>query len=147
MFDGGNSSSYGALIHNDKGEVMVAFSAKGGAVSDSEEVEALACRKALEVAVDTGFTDLVIEGENVAVMKTIAQVQQESYSRLSLIYEDIWCLLADFNSVRVNYGRRSANNVAHVLAKHARLVENELVWMEEDPPPAAEALYLDSNLS
>ena len=75
MFDGGNSSSYGALIHNDKGEVMVAFSAKGGAVSDSEEVEALACRKALEVAVDTGFTDLVIEGENVAVMKTIAQVQ------------------------------------------------------------------------
>ena len=64
-----------------------------------------------------------------------------------MIYEDIWCLLAGFNSVRVNYGRRSANNVAHVLAKHARLVENELVWMEEDPPPAAEALYLDSNLS
>ena len=43
--------------------------------------------------------------------------------------------------------RRSANNVAHVLAKHARLVENDLVWMEEDPPLAAEALYLDSNLS
>ena len=43
--------------------------------------------------------------------------------------------------------RRSANNVAHVLAKHARLVKNELVWMEEDPLPVAEALYLDSNLS
>ena len=43
--------------------------------------------------------------------------------------------------------RRSVNNVAYVLAKHARLVENELVWMEEDPPPAAEAFYLDSNLS
>ena len=80
-------------------------------------------------------------------MKTIAQVQQESYSQLGLIYEDIWCLLAGFISVRVSCVRRSANNVAHVLAKHARLLENDLVWMEEDPPPAAEALYLDSNLS
>ncbi|KAK9999817.1 hypothetical protein SO802_019420 [Lithocarpus litseifolius] len=57
-----------------KGEVMVAISAKGGAVSDSEEVEALVCRKAPEVAVGTGFTDLIIEGDNAAVMKIVAQV-------------------------------------------------------------------------
>ena len=147
VFEGGDGSGYGAVIRNDKGQVMVAISAKGGAVSDSEEVEALACRKALEVAVDTGFTDLIIEGDNAAVMKTIAQVQQETYSRLGLIYEYIWCLLAGLNSVMVSCVRRSANNVAHILAKHARLVANELVWMEEDPPPAAEALYPDSNLS
>nr|XP_023880678.1 uncharacterized protein LOC111993059 [Quercus suber] len=102
VFDSGDSSGYGAIIRNEKGEVMVAISAKEGAVSDSEEVEALACRKALEVAVDIGFTDLIIEGDNVALMKTIAQVQQESYSWLGLIYEDIWCLLAGFNSVRVS---------------------------------------------
>ncbi|KAK9994242.1 hypothetical protein SO802_023945 [Lithocarpus litseifolius] len=147
MFNGGDSSGYGAVIRNDKGEVMVAVSAKGGAVSDSEEVEALACRKALEVAVDTSFMDLIIEGDNAAVMKIVAQFQQESYSRIGLIYEDIWCLLAGFNSVRVSCVRRSANNVAHVLAKHARLVENEIVWMEEDPPPAVDALYLDAILS
>ena len=74
VFEGGDGSSYGAVIHNDKGQVMVAISAKGGAVSDSEEVEALACRKALEVAVDIGFTNLIIEGDNAVVMKTIAQV-------------------------------------------------------------------------
>lgn len=117
VFDGVDGSGYGVVIRNEKGEVMVAISAKGGAISDSEEVEALACRKALEVAVDTGFTDLIIEGDNVAMMKTIAQVQQESYSRLGLICEDIWCLLAGFNSVRTSCVRRSANNVAHVLAK------------------------------
>ena len=55
VFDGGDYSGYGAVIRNEKGEVMVAMSAKGGAISDSEEVEALACRKALEVTVDTGL--------------------------------------------------------------------------------------------
>ena len=55
VFDGGDYSGYGVVIRNEKGEVMVAMSAKGGAISDSEEVEALACRKALEVAVDTGL--------------------------------------------------------------------------------------------
>ena len=51
---------------------MVAISSKGPAVTDSEEVEVLACRKALEFAVDAGFSELVIEGDNISVMKSIA---------------------------------------------------------------------------
>ena len=39
----------------------------GPSVSTSEEAEVLACRKALELAVDAGFRD-VIEGDNSAVI-------------------------------------------------------------------------------
>lgn len=60
------------MVQNNKGEVMVAISSKGPAVTDSEEVEVLACRKALEFAVDAGFSELVIEGDNISVMKSIA---------------------------------------------------------------------------
>ena len=60
------------MVQNNKGEVMIAISSKGPAVTDSEEVEVLACRKALEFAVDAGFSELVIEGDNISVMKSIA---------------------------------------------------------------------------
>ena len=39
---------------------------------------------------------------------------------------------------------RDAYSVAHSLARHARNIDNEIVWMEDSPPPALEALYLDS---
>ena len=39
--------------------------------------------------------------------------------------------------------RRVANGVAHSLARFARNLREEVVWLEEDPPPALEALYVD----
>ncbi|XP_030963627.1 uncharacterized protein PHLOEM PROTEIN 2-LIKE A4-like [Quercus lobata] len=114
---------------------MAALAARGGAVRDSEEVEVLACRKALEFAIDAGFTEIVLEGDNALVMKMITQAQPD-LSRLGLIYEDIWCLAAGFRSISYNCIRRSANGVADSLARFARLLDNEIVWLEEDPPPA-----------
>ncbi|KAL0006371.1 hypothetical protein SO802_013932 [Lithocarpus litseifolius] len=144
-FDNGAVSGYGAVILNVNGEVMAALLAKGGAVGDSEEVEVMACQKALEFDVDAAFTEVILERDNAMVLKMISQAQP-NFSRLGLIYEDIWCLAVGFRSISVNYVRRSANNVAHALARFARLIENEIVWMEEDPPLAADALYLDSIL-
>ena len=51
---------------------MAGLSACGPSVVSSEEAEVLACRKALEFALDSGFLDLVVEGDNITVMRTIA---------------------------------------------------------------------------
>ena len=144
-FDNGATSGYGAVIRNGNGEVMAAVSAKGGVVRDSEELEVMACRNALEFAINAGFMEVILEGDNALVMKTVSQAQP-NFSRLGLIYEDIWCLATGFRSISTSYVRRSANGVAHALAKFARLSDNDIVWMEEDPPPAVDALYLDSSL-
>ena len=48
---------------------MAAMSVNGPLVSCSEEAEALACRKALEFVVELSFTKMIIEGDNVAIMK------------------------------------------------------------------------------
>nr|POE84676.1 hypothetical protein CFP56_76437 [Quercus suber] len=60
------------MVQNNKGEVMVVISSKGPEVTNSEEAEVLVCRKALEFAVDAGFSELVIKGDNISVMKSIA---------------------------------------------------------------------------
>ena len=52
---------------------MATISVKGEAVRDSEEVEVLACRKALEFAIGAGFMEVILEGDNARVLKTVAQ--------------------------------------------------------------------------
>ena len=59
------------IVCNDKGEVMAAMIASGLKVGTSEEAELLACRS-LEFSVDTGFTRLIIEGDNVNVIQAIS---------------------------------------------------------------------------
>lgn len=50
---------------------MVALAAKGPPIFDSEEAEVLACQKALEFAVDSGFAELILEGDSVTVIETL----------------------------------------------------------------------------
>ena len=142
--DDGAASGYGAVIRNEKGEVMAALAAKGGAVWDNEEVEVFACRKALEFAIDAGFMEIILEGDSKLVMQMVSQAQP-NLSRLGLIYEDIWCLAASFRSISINCVRRTANGVAHALARFTRLIDDDIVWLEEDPPLVVDALYLDAN--
>ena len=66
-----STSGVGVIIRNEKGQVMVALSSKGLAVIDSEKVEVLACRQAMEFALDDGFSDLIVEGDNSNVMRSI----------------------------------------------------------------------------
>ena len=122
---------------------MAALSAKGPAVSDSEEAEALACRIALEFAVDAGFEELVVEGDNATVMKSISSLRALR-SRLGNVYADIHCLAVGSRCLSFGSVKRTANTVAHSLARFARLIDENIVWMEESPPPAIDALYLDS---
>ena len=54
---------------------MAAMAAKGPEVFCSEEAELLACRKAIEFAVDVGFSEFVIEGDNSSAMSAISMLK------------------------------------------------------------------------
>ena len=40
--------------------------------------------------------------------------------------------------------RQSANNVGQSLSRHARQIDEDIVWLKDSPPPVLETLYLDS---
>ncbi|XP_050259023.1 uncharacterized protein LOC126704023 [Quercus robur] len=104
VFAGIQRSGIGAVIRNSASEVMAEMFVKGPSVSCSEEAEALACRKSLEFAVESGFTEMIIEGDNVAIVKAVASTSGD----LSLprhVYEDIKCSIhglqfADISCIR-----------------------------------------------
>ena len=66
-------------------------------------------------------------------------------SRLGHLYGDVNCITTGIGNLTVSCVPRIANTVAHALARYARNIEDELVWLEESPPPAFEALYFDSS--
>ena len=133
----------GAIIRNEKGEVMAAMAAGGPAVQTSDEAELLACRRALEFAVDAGFSRLIIEGDNSNVIRDIPS-SGENTSPFGNVVDDIRHLIRGLVWSEVCCIRRGGNRVAHVLAHHARqTLDEDLYWLEDSPPPALDALYHD----
>lgn len=135
----------GVVIRNLEGEEMAALLVKGEDVDYNEKAEVLACQRALEFAVDTGFSELIVEGNNTTVMQAVSSTHPK-LSRLGVIYEDIRCLVAGLRYVSFNCVRCSANFVAHSLARYTSMLGDE-VWLEDLPPLAREALYLDTTFS
>ena len=144
IFSGLNRSRFGAIICNEKGEVMAAMAAKGPKVSCSMEAELLACRKAIEFAMDAGFSELVIEGDNSSVMTTISTMKIDQ-SLVGNVVGDIQHLIRNLLWVRMDCVRRGGNRVAHVLAQFARNISEDMYWMEDVPPIAGEVLFQDGN--
>ncbi|KAK9988687.1 hypothetical protein SO802_028926 [Lithocarpus litseifolius] len=143
VFKGMKASGYGAVVWNDKGEVMAAMAGKGPQVQDSEEAEVLACRRAVEFALEAGFREIILEGDNCTVMMAILGPKPDR-DRLGHVNEDIKTMGREFRAFSVLCVKRDANSVAHSLAMFARQIDGEIVWLEENPPPAADALYFDS---
>ena len=113
---------------------MVALSSKGPTMTDSEEAQVLACRKALEFVVEVGFFKLVIEVDNINVMQSITS-QQINLSQLGYIYDDIRCIARGLRHVKIKSIRQSANNVGQSLSRHARQIDEDIVWLKDSPPP------------
>ena len=122
---------------------MGAMSARRPQVNDSLEVEALACRRALQFAIDIGFSNLIIEGDSVQVMKAIKS-RKADLSQLGHIFEDIQVLTSVLNQAKVEWVNRKANLVAHNLARYAKNFSDDVIWLEDSPPPVLEGLYYDS---
>ncbi|XP_030939670.1 uncharacterized protein LOC115964513 [Quercus lobata] len=92
------ASGYGAVIRNEKGEVMAALAAKGGVVRDSEEVEVLACHKALEFAIDAGFMEIILEGFrsiSINCVRHIANGVAHALARFARLIDDDIVLLEE----------------------------------------------------
>ena len=89
VFSDSGRTGYGAIIRNDKGAVMAAMTvASGLMVRSSDEAEFLACRRAIEFAVDTGFSRMIIEGDIINVIHAISS-SLENTSPFGNVVDDI----------------------------------------------------------
>ena len=133
VFFGLDRTRFEAVVRNDKGEVMATMSTKGPPVFCSEEVEFLAYRKAIEFAMDAGFSKFIVEGDNSSVMQAISSPNEDE-SLMGNVVGDIQQMLRGLHWVNVEFTRRGGNKVAHVLAQYAKNIIDDMHWKEDLPP-------------
>lgn len=71
VFESQCSAGVGAVIRNSAGEVMATMVNKVAGVVNSEYIEALAAIQALDVAIDIGYQEVILEGDALRVIQAI----------------------------------------------------------------------------
>ncbi|KAL6128515.1 hypothetical protein ACLB2K_071870 [Fragaria x ananassa] len=86
----------------------------------AEHVEAVACKQAIQFAVDNNFWPVIIETDAQVVYLQLLNNSSVNLSILGRLFEDMGQLLQTHVSIKVKHIRRSANDVAHIMAANSK---------------------------
>ena len=104
----------GVVIRNHDGAVMASCAEKLNQTYKVEEIEALAALKALQLANDLGFQNVILEGDSLGLIQAL-KVEDHNLSPLGLLVEDVKLFANNFVRLSYSHIKRSGNSVAHNL--------------------------------
>ena len=118
------------VIRNDAGLVVASLAQKIPMPSLVIEVEVLAARRALELALELGFDNIILEGDSEILLKALKNggSRQSHYGHLTL---DIFFLISHFSTLKLSFVRRHYNRLVHSLARRAPIPPPMSFWMKE----------------
>ncbi|XVF17074.1 hypothetical protein REPUB_Repub10bG0086500 [Reevesia pubescens] len=85
-------------------------------VNNAYGAEALAARRAMELACDLGFHIIVLEGDSLSVMKSLSS-KTPDLSPIGPIIDEARTLSSMFHSSVLSHANREQNQAAHCAAK------------------------------
>ena len=86
----------------------------------------------MEFALECGFREMVVEGDNPSVMSAL-ELKKSLSSRVGHIIQDVLCLPNGFRWSQVQFTKRNANTVTNLLARYAKQLSHDVIWTEESP--------------
>ncbi|KAL5800870.1 hypothetical protein ACOSQ3_032502 [Xanthoceras sorbifolium] len=131
----------GAIIRGSSGLFMAGLSRKLFGSVSIEVAEASAILNGLHLAIDSGFTYLLVESNALNVINFLIEKKPPN-SEVGLVIVDI---LAICNSATVTFSfvPRCANSVAHELARNSFFIDDVCIWLEDAPPWLDQGLLSD----
>jgi ribonuclease HI len=144
IFRNTNEAGLGVIIRNARGEVMGSLCQRVPFPHSIEAVEASAARCAIQFAKDLGLMEIDLEGDSKIVVDALL-LSGPCITFYGHIIEDIKLIARGLCSVHFQHVKRDGNNLAHLLAKRARLNKSLEVWLESVPPELVSKLVLDSS--
>ncbi|KAK7840646.1 putative ribonuclease h protein [Quercus suber] len=142
VFKSENLAGLGVVIRDWRGEAIGALTTSVPLAQTVAELEALACRRAVQFAREIGLTQVMFEGDS----STVIQAVQEGSSNVlpyGHVIEDIRMLALEFQSSVFTHVSRAYNVVADALAKKAKTCRGTQVWLEELPEDIASLAGFD----
>lgn len=132
----------GVILWDKDGLVLVSTAKKIEVSLLDAEGESKAILYGLQVARDVGFSRFIIETDYLQVIHRWRSGALD-LSSLDMLTEDINCLSTFFNLATFSHCNRQVNFVAHAIARLARDLTCENVWMVDVPSQAQMAHALN----
>ena len=142
VFKSENRAGLGVVIRDWCGEAIGALTTSVPLAQTVVQLEALACRRAVQFAREIGLSQVIFEGDSSIVIQAV----QEGYSDVlpfGHVIEDIRVLALDFQFTSFTFVSRVCNVVADALAKKAKTCRGTQVWLEELPEDIASLASFD----
>ena len=140
------TGSWGFVIRDHNGHVVVAGSGSLGAVHDADCAEAQACIAALQAASSHGMGKIILETGSMNTMSAL-QSDERDLSPASVLYKEAGELISlCFVSVQIVYCPRSCNRSAHELERLSLDWDPDQphVWLDPLPSFVSDILVRDS---
>ncbi|XP_038695403.1 uncharacterized protein LOC119992679 [Tripterygium wilfordii] len=137
-----NRTGMGIVFRDEYGDILASCALVRSTILEPTLAEALACLQAVKLSAELGFTELIFEGDSAVIVNAI-NGSVPTRAVWSKVIEEIKRLLGYFMSWKVVFVRRTANLAAHSMAKHALLVQDAQVWIEEVPSSVVNIVYAE----
>lgn len=134
---------FGCVIRDEHGKFVAARGIQWNGVFSPREAEATAIREALSWIKSLSLDKVYIETDSLQVVNSLNSFLGES--SFHVILNDIKNVLCDFSHVFLSFVKRSANGVAHAIARQAVSSTGCSEWLSVSPPFLCNALFSDLN--
>lgn len=133
------------VIRDHEGHVIGALSERIALPPSVEDVEALACWRAISFAHEIGLQEVVFEGASEAIIKSLNS-DEVCMAPFGHLIEDFLQLVASFRSYSFSHVKRKGSCVADKLAKLARGSHLPQIWLEDIHSDATNLVLFDRSL-
>ncbi|XP_075665085.1 uncharacterized protein LOC142634688 [Castanea sativa] len=127
------TAGIGVVLRNEEGLIIASLTQRIPLPTSVIEVEAVAARRTLELALELSFDNIILEGDSEILIK-ILKAGGSSLAHFGNLIADILFLTSHFSKVKFSFVRRQCNGLAHSLARCAFITQQMSVWMDEVLP-------------
>ena len=134
----------GVVIRDSLGKVAAVFCRKLNASLGPLEAKSKALEAGILFAQCRGCSAVVLGGDSLVLINALAG----SYpfpSAVASVIQGALELCMGFSQIQFSHVKRQGNMPAHLVAKNAYRIVDDIVWVEEDPCFAKQALIHDVN--
>ncbi|XP_031127606.1 uncharacterized protein LOC116029699 [Ipomoea triloba] len=135
-----NGASYGVVIQDHNGKYVDACDGRLGLVRDPLLAETMAAKEALSWLKASGYSNLIFETDCLTFCNSFHS-NSSDLSYVGVLVKQCCDIARDIENVYVHHVRRSANHVAHVLARAAGSLSGSRSW--GSVPPACISHLVD----
>ncbi|KAL2929275.1 hypothetical protein RDABS01_034686, partial [Bienertia sinuspersici] len=141
-FLGNGMVGLGAVLRDDKGEVLGAAVHQLNAEWSAQVAEAKAILFGVKVALHGGYDNIIVESDCLQVINFL-QKGVSYYSDLAIVINDVLSYCSLFKSLSWSHVKRRGNAVAHIMAKLSPVEIGERCWFGGGPEIINDAVAFD----